>query len=182
MQIIAVQPEHIQPLATLLQEAFAHDEFYGWAFGMEPPETFRQHFVKSIEKSMKANLAFTTPDLKGAALWEAIHFEPMASEQSTYSGATERFTKGAKILDDHSPRTPHYYLSILASDTQSRGKGVGRSLIEHGLKLSKQRNVDAYLETITDENVVFYQRRGFEVIHNIPIEDGPMLKGMLHRP
>ncbi len=64
----------------------------------------------------------------------------------------------------HHPVEPHWYLSHLAVAPSERGRGIGRALVEAGLRRALAENVGAYLETANPENLAFYQRIGFSQI------------------
>ena len=59
---------------------------------------------------------------------------------------------------------PHYYLWILAVDPAHQRRGIGKSLMTHGLEMARQTGKPVYLETHDPNNIPYYERLGFDVI------------------
>jgi len=59
---------------------------------------------------------------------------------------------------------PHWYLMAIGVRPDRQGHGVGSALLEAVLPRADAEGVGIYLETQTERNVAFYQRRGFEVL------------------
>lgn len=62
---------------------------------------------------------------------------------------------------------PHWYLFLLGVSSGCQGRGIGGKLIEPVLERASRENISCYLETQTEANVAFYQRRGFEVMDQV---------------
>lgn len=60
-----------------------------------------------------------------------------------------------------SGRPTHYYLSLLATHPEYRGRGVGQRLLADDLALWDSENVPAYLESTNHLNDHRYERAGF---------------------
>jgi ribosomal protein S18 acetylase RimI-like enzyme len=60
---------------------------------------------------------------------------------------------------------PHWYLWALGIDPSNQGRGIGDRLLTSGLAHAQEAGFPCYLETQTEENVAFYGKRGFEVLH-----------------
>ena len=60
---------------------------------------------------------------------------------------------------------PHWYLMMLGVSPQAQGQGIGGKLIQPVLEEADRSNVPCYLETTTPAAVRFYERNGFQVIH-----------------
>jgi GNAT superfamily N-acetyltransferase len=61
---------------------------------------------------------------------------------------------------------PHWYLMILAVRPDKQGQGLGKKLLEHGLKRVDGDRLPAYLETSNKRNLPLYERFGFKVVHS----------------
>ena len=66
--------------------------------------------------------------------------------------------------DSHPHDQPHYYLSLLGTDTNHLGRGIGLGLLAHNLELIDRQHAPAFLEASNPGNVALYQRHGFEPI------------------
>ncbi|MEM9244601.1 MAG: GNAT family N-acetyltransferase [Cyanobacteria bacterium P01_F01_bin.153] len=60
---------------------------------------------------------------------------------------------------------PHWYLGMLGVSPQCQGQGIGGRLIQPTLELADRSNTPCYLETTTPAAVRFYERHGFQTIH-----------------
>jgi GNAT superfamily N-acetyltransferase len=70
------------------------------------------------------------------------------------------------------PEEPHWYLAVIGSDPDVRGKGFGQVLMRSRLDRCDAEHAPAYLESSNPDNVPYYQRFGFEVTGEISLPDG----------
>ncbi|GAB2655990.1 hypothetical protein GCM10027068_39870 [Prescottella soli] len=78
------------------------------------------------------------------------------------------------------PTDPVWYLATVGVAPASQGRGLGRAVLEPGLKAARDQGYAAYLETSSPSNVTFYERLGFEVVGSVPLpDDGPKVWAML---
>jgi ribosomal protein S18 acetylase RimI-like enzyme len=86
-------------------------------------------------------------------------------------------------IDAHRPPRPHWYLEHVAVEAEQRGSGLGRALIEHGLRRADLDAAPAWLVTSKPGNVPLYERFGFAVqaAEDAP-EGGPHLWFMVREP
>ena len=92
-------------------------------------------------------------------------------------GAFSRFLSAVNEMERlHEEQVPerHWYLMILGVDPARQGQGVGSALLAPGLSRADADGLPCYLETMKERNVPFYQRHGFQVLHegNLP-KGGP---------
>ena len=59
---------------------------------------------------------------------------------------------------------PHWHLRLLAVDPAVQSRGIGASLLEHGLQRAHADERPVHLETFAERTVPFYVRNGFEVV------------------
>jgi len=92
-----------------------------------------------------------------------------------------RFTAGAAKLH---PAQPYWYLEAVGVDPSARGMGIGTRLLEPVLARADEAGLPCYLETMTERNVAWYRRLGFEVrISGVSfVPGGPPNWTMLRRP
>ena len=99
------------------------------------------------------------------ALWRAAadQFGPMIEARlDAYDAA----------VHDLAPPGDHYYLGVIASDPEARGRGHGAAVLRPGLEAADESGLPTYLETGTEGNVGFYTRFGFGVSHELDLGDG----------
>lgn len=70
------------------------------------------------------------------------------------------------------PPGPHYYLGVIASHPDFRGRGHGAAVLRPGLEAADAAGVDCFLETGTESNLSYYTRFGFSVTGTLDLEDG----------
>ena len=69
------------------------------------------------------------------------------------------------------PRTPFWYLGVVATHPDHGGRRLGRLAMEAGLARAQSDGLPAYLETVTATNVAVYQSVGWEVIATVSVEE-----------
>jgi GNAT superfamily N-acetyltransferase len=65
----------------------------------------------------------------------------------------------------------HWYLMIIGVDPPRQGQGVGGALMAPVLRKADDARLPCYLETDKPEDVVFYQKHGFEVVEKFTVKD-----------
>lgn len=90
------------------------------------------------------------------------------------------------VLDDTvraaHPAAPHWYLGLLATEPQLRGRGAGATLLRHSLGVVDAGHLPASLESTNPRNVPLYERHGFEVTGPVDLPGGPSLTAMWRMP
>jgi ribosomal protein S18 acetylase RimI-like enzyme len=80
-----------------------------------------------------------------------------------------------ELFDRAHPReVPHFYLSLLGTRAEHRGRGYGLGLLAGNLRRIDEAGMPAYLEASNPANVALYERHGFEVRGSFKLPgDGP---------
>ena len=179
-------PSEFDRIAECVGRAFHDDPIAAFLF---PNERHRvQRFARVTRITMKLlaqhGLVVTTPQLQGAAIWQAPApprprrlqlARPLFQLLCSAGFATARALRLGEATRRHHPREPHWYLSTLATEPAFQGQGIGSALLSHTLAECDRSGVPAYLESSKESNVPFYQRHGFVVTGEIHIIDGPTL-------
>jgi GNAT superfamily N-acetyltransferase len=78
---------------------------------------------------------------------------------------------------------PHYYLWGLSVDPDKQKTGSGTALLQYLLQKADAEKIPVYLETHKEQNVAYYEKRGFQLIHTdmVPKHDLDFWC-MLHEP
>jgi ribosomal protein S18 acetylase RimI-like enzyme len=71
------------------------------------------------------------------------------------------------------PEESHWHLGPVAVEGGMRGLGIGSQLMEKFCEQVDAKRETAYLETDKSQNVVFYERFGFEVINEAEVLETP---------
>jgi GNAT superfamily N-acetyltransferase len=93
-----------------------------------------------------------------------------------------RSLAGLRAIEEAHPKAPHWYLSVLGTDPERQGRGLGSALLQPVLEECDRMEIPAYLETGTERNVEFYARHGFKVTQRIDLPDGPPMWLMWRDP
>jgi len=78
--------------------------------------------------------------------------------------------------------SPHWYLWALGVDPNRQGSGIGSRLLMSGVLQAQQAGRPCFLETNTEANVDFYQKRGFEVLHEERFANVDLRQWLMVRP
>ena len=76
---------------------------------------------------------------------------------------------------------PHWYLMTLAVEPARQGQGIGSRLIAPQLERARAAGLPCYLETMTELDVAFYRKNGFQVAHQETIQPGDLASWALVR-
>lgn len=89
-------------------------------------------------------------------------------------GVASRWAQVYAALDARHPRDEHWYLGTLGVDPEEQGRGAGGALLARWLAQVDREGLPAWLETDGEDNVGFYERRGFAVEERITVLDVPV--------
>jgi GNAT superfamily N-acetyltransferase len=139
--------------------------------------------------------------IAGVAVWHPPGVRPGASPSSTVLPAL--LTSGTRVLSliahvagvlwrerstlrrvlaartaaaKPAGRGPSWYLSVLGTDPDHRGRGVARRLLERTLERCDIEGLPAWLETTEGTTAAMYERFGFETV--AAIAGGVLLPGL----
>lgn len=122
---------------------------------------------------------WTTPDSHrvGDALLElGARLRELAGDRAEIAQAAEA------ELAPHRPRTPVWFLGTVGVHPDRQGRGLGRAVIEPGLRAADDQGVPCYLETSLAGNVSLYRRLGFEVTGEVELPHGGPTTWTMSRP
>ncbi len=173
----AATTDDIDAVAHTITLAFATDPVWGVALRRSDGRTFdREPYWRLFVTDCVAQSGAFLFD-EGAAV--SIWIPPGASELSP-AGLEALETLLASALDpdgnaaihelyerfeaSRAPLGPHYYLSLLATHPDHRGRGVGQTLLAENLARWDEAGVPAYLESTNPGNDHRYARAGFRPI------------------
>jgi ribosomal protein S18 acetylase RimI-like enzyme len=173
--------EDVPALIPVLARAFDQDPFINWVVRQDERRLARMEWTFEVmlrQMSGELNETHATRDLAGAALWKRpgefklplirqLRLLPAFARAMGW-GKIPTFLKmlaHTELLHDQLVPEPHYYLFVLGVDPSRQGQGLGAQLLEPVLALCDREGKRAYLETSREDNLGFYRRQGFEVVH-----------------
>jgi GNAT superfamily N-acetyltransferase len=183
----------IEALADVLARAFHHDPVHRWLFptDAECARGSRRFWTVIVQHALRKGTVLTTNRHAGAALWvppQAVH-EPatggllfMARMARILRQRSLRGLRAASAIEAHHFAEPHWYLAVLGTAPEHRGKGVSTTVMEPILRRCDADGLPAYLESSNIANIPLYERRGFRVTGEIVLPGGPTIWPMLRQP
>lgn len=178
-------------LGRVFADAFQNDPVMQWILPNQETVARFFEFELAFQYAPLEHSDLLEGDL-GAAVWAPPHFQlkrpPTLRSLQFFSRMLLAHglqpMKKAQILDQafkqHRPNYPHWYLHTLGARLSAQGRGVGSSLLRHGLTRVDNDGLPAYLESSNPRNVSLYERHGFEVQAELPLGgDGPLVSYML---
>ncbi len=172
-------------LATMLAGAFYDDPVTAWFYpdAARRPRHGERFFAIRLRQLEGHRLIFTNDERTGAALWappghwredfrQSLRMLPMLP---VLARRLRTCTRAVREIEHHHPAEPHYYLSVIGTDTEKQGGGIGSALLAPMLHRCDQTGTPAYLESSKESNLAFYARHGFAVRERIELPEGPPL-------
>lgn len=187
--------EPVRDIARLVGTAFADETFTRLALGKRAASQdnltrlFELQLTDHLSRGGLIDLAYLEGELVGAALWERPDGD-RGSLKSVLSQAVDylrlvrwralRSFVGQLKTDFARPNRKHWYMHLLAADPSTQGKGVGSSLLRHGLQRLKGGE-PAYLESSNDGTTRLYEKFDFLTAGRIRLWPGYEI-GRMWRP
>lgn len=191
MKIVQVRPAtraDVTALSKTLGRAFFDDPVMSW---MLPDGDARKRKLHKLFASLtrhhhlaRGGVEVAPGDdggIGGAALWDppgewrqtrGAELRAMPGLLVAFGSSLRRGLVVSELMKARHPEEPHWYLAVIGSDPDVRGKGFGQALMASRLDRCDAEHAPAYLESSNPDNVPYYQRFGFEVTGEITLPDG----------
>jgi GNAT superfamily N-acetyltransferase len=150
--------------------AFADDPAFRYFFGDDPDA--RRIFAEYLF-DLRADTASVWQIDGGAAvaMWDPPDRPEGAGLPSTLPATARQRLRGYdQAVHGAFPKSPFWYLGVLATHPLHAGRRLGRAVMQPGLDRARADGVPAYLETATPHNVGIYERSGWEVAQQLSID------------
>jgi GNAT superfamily N-acetyltransferase len=180
--------------------AFDDDPFFAYLF----PQPDRRHrSVGRLHRTVMVQLAGVAVTrsaridgkVVGVALWVGPGkwpYPPLTQLRQIYGamysflpdfGALVRAGKVLRAVEQAHPRIPQWYLQLLMVDPVVQRQGIGGLLQASTLESCDRDALPAWVETQKEENLAYYGRFGFEVVHqHHTVADGPSMWSLRRDP
>jgi ribosomal protein S18 acetylase RimI-like enzyme len=179
------RPAHLAQAGVVLARAFHDDPPFVHVF---PDPVKRRRVVTFVERAMvrvQASLGYSWAALDeegrvaAVSLWTppgaTLGIWPFVRHGMVQLPFRFGFRKVREMMEvndvmtslrrAHAP-SPHWYLDILGVDPELQGRGVGSTLLRRDLaEFVDPTEIPAVLWTANPRNLPFYERHGFEVLH-----------------
>ncbi|WP_405871639.1 MULTISPECIES: GNAT family N-acetyltransferase [unclassified Streptomyces] len=180
----------IDSIVSAFTSAFFHDPVWGPAFPDERRRAAQAAVMWRVYATSALRYPWTlvTPGAEAAAIWippngveltseEADGLEGLLAEATTPDTARAIMSIGEQFEAAH-PSEPFFYLTILGTHTDHRGKGLGMALLAESLARIDALGAPAYLESTNAANLKRYESVGFAVRDEITIPTGQVVTTM----
>jgi len=194
-QARAATRAEIPAAVETLARAFHADPVWAWAFPDRERRLEQHRAVWGLvaEAALSYGSAWLTGDCAAVALWippgkpelrpedeerlEGILVELLGDGAARVLETFERFEAA------HPEGDPHYYLSLLGTNPDCRGQGLGMGLLAATLERIDAEGAPAFLESSNPANTPRYERLGFSVCGEFDLPgDGPNVAQMWREP
>ena len=164
----------IDSITSIVTLAFAHDPL--WAHAMARPDGGTAHHAMFwrlfVEGALRYPWTWLTSGGEATSIWIPPGGTEMTPEQEQrladlatgrLGPAASNYLELLSRFDSAHPRAePHYYLSLLGTHPDYRGKGFGMRLLARDLEQIDAEHLPAYLESSNAANNHRYASVGFE--------------------
>jgi ribosomal protein S18 acetylase RimI-like enzyme len=174
------EPEDLESLTDTLWLAFAQDPLWSWAF--PDHALLRPLWRLYVASALHHGWVWTVGDFAAVAVWippgrsELTNQEearlPALLQELIGARATEVLALFDRFEAAHPHEPPHYYLSLLGTRPEQRGRGLGVRLLAQTLEQIDAERAPAYLESSNAANEPRYESLGFARTGSFETPDG----------
>lgn len=184
--------DDLDVVADVLASAFADDPLMAWMFTDPAKAAIHRHqFFEIGARSGIAgghvHLLVDGDEVVAAAVWSApgrqLFGGPFGEQVGVLVLAAEgeragEVGEGLAPMRELRPEEPHFYLGLLGVTAERRGGGLGGRLLAASLEVVDRFGAIAHLESSNARNVSLYERAGFEVVVELEMPGGPIVRPM----
>jgi GNAT superfamily N-acetyltransferase len=187
LTVAPAAPADASTVIDVIAEAFLNDPTWSWAF---PDPAARRHWWKfCIDGALRYPWTLKTDGFETVSVWippfgtefshEAEQRLPGLLQELVGSRAPEVAELLSRFDQAHPRNEPHYYLSLLGTRDEHRGRGLGMALLKENLARTDALRMPAYLESSNPGNNHRYESLGFVSVVSFQAPgDGPVVTGM----
>ncbi len=175
--------------ASVLTDAFLDDPTAKYLFPDEPVRErgMRGWFDVMVASGMRRGHTYLA-DGCAASVWAPPDTGVLdrvsgaklldAAERIGGADSVQRMLALGEATAASHPHEPHFYLMFVGVASAVSGTGIGPQVISPVLDMCDRMGFPAYLEATTQRAVPFYQRFGFTVMNEIPIDGNTTFTAM----
>jgi GNAT superfamily N-acetyltransferase len=182
--------QDVPTVVDILVSAFYEDPTWAWAFP-DPSRRAEQHrrvWTLFVEGAVRYPWVWLADNDTAAAVWLPPDSTDMSEEQEAaleplvielVGADAPRVMETFEVFERAHPRDePHFFLSLLGTRAEHRGRGLGLALLADNLREIDRLGIPAYLEASNPANVALYERYGFAVRSSFTLPGGPEVATM----
>jgi GNAT superfamily N-acetyltransferase len=176
--VVDLPDAQLEGAARVLGRAFQDDPLM--CYSMPDPELRARALPVHLAGLLRFGRLFgavhvTAGDVAGAAIWQSPDADvtPERFRQADLDSGWRAMGQDAamrlgEVMDALQPVNErdvsgeHWYLMLVGVDPDEQSKGLGRALLEPGMRSAEQAGLPCYLVSFNERNLPFYERLGFE--------------------
>ena len=194
LEVRRIRPDERDAALATVVAAFRDDPQVRWWFDDDSsyPRLAGRFFGVLLDTRMAGGEVWVADDCRSVAMWIPPGGNLLGPEVASarYSEivtslprrARQRILAADDAIDRLLPREPHWYLGVLASHPDHQRYGLATAVAAPVLAAADRAGLGVVLETASTMNVSYYTRRGFAVIAEAAVLDGPDLFIMRREP
>lgn len=186
-------PADAPAINAALARAFYDDPVFAWVL---PDDAARRErlpavFAAFTDAYLPLGETYLAGPDTGAALWAPPGTQAITDDRAEEFGTrlTEVLAADAgrvfeldRLLSDHHPAEPCWYLNFIGVVPGHQGRGIGGRLLGTVLQRADADATPAYLDATSPDNRRLYERHGFTAIDEMKLPEGPYLWSMWRDP
>jgi len=189
------QAADVPALTRVLVRAYMDDPVAVWICGSSSlrAKTLEALYSARLHQMLAVEGVWTNDERTCAAVWTPPRHRQAGIRPSAAllrCLANPRLTVRLPLLaagfagmQRRHPRQPaHWYLSLLGTDPDARGHGLGSAVLQPVLQRCDRDRVGAYLESSKPRNLDFYARLHFHTTGELQLPLGPRMWPMWREP
>lgn len=180
----------IDRVVETLTSAFFSDPLWGPVF---PDETRRADQAGALWRlyavgGLRHDWLLVTGGAEAVSVWHPPGEDELSAQQEAVlpdllvdvagRAVAEEILELFELFEAARPVEPHFYLSLLGTHDDHRGKGLGMDLLREGLRRIDERAAPAYLESTNPANDKRYSSVGFVPVGGFTAPSGHVVTTM----
>lgn len=197
MELISVGKDRIPEAAATLATAMLDEPGGRWLLPDigEFLDVHKQLLATTMTRALHVGRVDAVGDpLVGVAVWlerPAIDDESPGDAASAPTppifpehalGRIEECDRTLRLMREKARPDRHFYLDSMGVLPDHRRRGIATQLLRAGLAAADAMGLPCALETLDADNVIFYRRRGFEVVAEEPVAGSNLTLRSMRRP
>ena len=187
MNIVSAKRADKPRIVEVLCEAFPNDPQTNYILGSDGNRAtkLKRLMAYAFEYGMVNGNVEISDDGNAAAIWKNRHSGKMSVHLLvesilfllTYgpSGLQRISAMEKRIAAFYPDNVGFHYLWILGTDPHQQGKGYGSAILSKAIREQELNQIPLYLETSSEANVKYYERKGFSLYHSIVLDSATSL-------
>jgi GNAT superfamily N-acetyltransferase len=173
------QPGDIDQVTTIISAAFTDDPLWSWAIPQPGQRATLWRFM--LASTLRHGCTWIADRGAAAATWIPPGADELTPEAEQRLPALLGELCGPRAGDvtelmerfaaNHPTGEPHYYLSLLGTHPDHRGRGIGMALLAENLAAFDAAGIPTYLESSNPANVGRYEAIGYRRVGSFTTPD-----------